>query len=204
MKSGIFVVICVALFTMTCLAYGKEVFLGELTPVSSFVHGGLKVNKDYYNETIKMDGKEYEKGIVMHLETPHGFSEVIYEAEGFKTFRADIGLSHRDAPPAGSVIFFVYIDDGEGDWIVGWIEKYKSEEVIRHETPTIQLEIDISEIDIPGTSYLKLFCTDAGDGTDGDHAKSANARLDSASISGIAVKPLNRLAITWANVKKQI
>jgi hypothetical protein len=42
-----------------------EVLLGELTPVSSFVHGGLKVNKDYYNETIKMDGEEYEKGITL-------------------------------------------------------------------------------------------------------------------------------------------
>jgi hypothetical protein len=194
-KSGVFVVICVALFAMTCLAYGKEVFLGELTPVSSLVHGGLKVNKDYYNETIKMDGEEYEKGIVMHVESPQGYSEVIYDVEGYRTFRADIGLSHRDAPPAGSVIFFVYIDDGKGDWI----EKYKSEEIIRHETPTIQLEIDIS-----GASQLRLYCTDAGNGINSDHATFADARLDTASLSGIAVKPLKRLATTWADVKKQI
>ena len=195
MKSGIFVVICVALFTMTCLASGKEVFLGELTPVSSLVHGGLKVNKDYYNETIKMDGEEYEKGIVMHVESPQGYSEVIYDVEGYRTFRADIGLSHRDAPPAGSVMFFVYIDDGKGDWI----EKYRSEEIIRHETPTIQLEIDIS-----GASQLRLYCTDAGNGINSDHATFVNAMLDTASLSGIAVKPLKRLATTWADVKKQI
>ena len=186
MKSGIFVVICVALFTMTCLASGKEVFLGELTPVSSLVHGGLKVNKDYYNETIKMDGEEYEKGIVMHVESPQGYSEVIYDVEGYRTFRADIGLSHRDAPPAGSVMFFVYIDDGKGDWI----EKYKSEEIIRHETPTIQLEIDIS-----GASQLRLYCTDAGNGINSDHATFVNAMLDTASLSGIAVKPLKRLRL---------
>ena len=194
MKPGIFAVVCVALFTVTCLSHGDEIFLGELEPVSFLSHGGLKVDTDYYNETIKMDGEEYEKGLVMHVESPQGYSEAIYDVEGYKTFRAEIGLSHRDEPPQGSVLFFVYIDDGKGDWI----EKYKSEEVIKHETPTIQLEIDIK-----GASQLRLYCTDADGSINSDHATFANARLDTASLSGLTVKPPGRLVTTWASIKKR-
>lgn len=192
MKRGIVVVVCATLLIIAGVsAYGKEAFLSDLTPKSSLVHGGLKVDKDYYNETIKMDGEEYEKGIVVHVEAPDGFSEVIYEIPEYKTFRAEIGLSHRDAPPAGSVVFFVYIDDGNG----GWIEKYKTE-VIRHENPTIPLEIDIS-----GASELRLYCTDAGDGINSDHATWANARVDTVAI--MAVKHLGKLTTTWGAIKTQ-
>ena len=172
--------------------YAKEIFLSDLTPTSSLVHGGLKVDKDYYNETIRMDGEEYKKGIVMHVEAPQGFSEVIYEVEGYRAFRADIGLSHRDEPAAGSVIFFVYIDDGKGDWI----EKYKSD-VIKHETPTIPLEIDIS-----GAKELRLYCTDADGSINSDHATFANAVLDTIAPSGSAVKRQGKLSTTWGRLKR--
>ncbi len=190
MKRGTVVVVCAAFLIAGVSAYGEEVFLGDLTPESSLVHGGLKVDKDYYNETIKMDGEEYEKGIVMHVKEAEGFSEVIYEVSGYKTFRADIGLSHRDAPPAGSVVFFLYIDDGKGVWT----EKYTSDDVITHETQTIQLEIDIS-----GAKELRLYCTDAGNGINSDHATWANARVDTASM--LAVKRRGRLTTTWGAIK---
>ena len=90
-------------------------------------------------------------------------------------------------------MFFVYVDDGEDDWI----EKYASEEVIRHETPTIQLEIDIS-----GASQLRLYCTDADGSINSDHATFANAILDTVSISGFSVRPMYKLATSWGRVKK--
>ena len=172
-------------------ASSKEVFLSDMTPKSSFIHGPLRIDEDYYGETIKMDGEEYERGIVAHVEAPQGYSEVIYEVSGYKTFRAEIGLSHRDAPPAGSVVFFVYIDNGKG----GWIEKYKSD-VIKHENPTIPLEIDIS-----GAKELRLYCTDAGDGINSDHATWANARVDTASI--MAAKTAGKIVTTWASIKNR-
>jgi len=191
MKRGIVLTVCVVLLIIESIsAYSEEVFLSDLEPKSSLVHGGLKVDKDYYNETIKMDGKEYEKGIVMHVKAAEGFSEVIYEVEGYRTFRAEIGLSHRDEPPAGSVIFFVYIDDGKG----GWIEKYKSDDVIKHETPTIPLEIDIS-----GAKELRLYCTDADGSINSDHATFANAILDTI---GAAVKHQGKLTTTWGRLKR--
>ena len=196
MRKGIFAVTCAIFMMAIGLVYGEEVFISDLTPVSSFVHNGLKVDVDYYSETIKMDGVEYEKGIVMHVESPQGYSEVIYNIDSkFRTFRAEIGLSHRDAPAAGSVIFFVYIDDGKGEWI----EIYKSEEVIKHETPTIQLELDISE----ASSQLRLYCTDAGDGNNSDHATFANAFLDTKSVSGLAVGSPGKMAVTWGEIKSR-
>jgi len=191
MERKLFVLSCIALFVLVYSVHGEEIFLDELTPVSSLVHGGLRVNKDYYSETIKMDGEEYEKGIVMHVESPQGYSEVIYDVDGYKTFRAEIGLSHRDSPAAGSVIFFVYIDDGHGDWI----EKYKSEEVVKHETPNIPLEIDIS-----GALQLRLYCTDADGSINSDHATFVNATLD--TIGLLAVEPGGKIATTWAGIRK--
>jgi len=192
MKRGIAELFCITLLIIASVsAYSEVVSLSDLTPKSSFTHGPLRVDEDYYGETIKMDGKEYEKGIVTHVESPQAYSEVIYDVSGYKTFRAEIGLSHRDAPPAGSVVFFVYIDDGKGDWI----EKYKTD-VIKHETPTIPLEIDIS-----GAKELRLYCTDAGDGINSDHGTWANATLDTASI--LAVKRKGKLITTWARIKKQ-
>jgi len=187
---GISVSICVTLVIIASVSgYSEEVFLTDMTPQSSFVHGPLRIDEDYYGEVIKMDGEEYERGIVAHVEDPQGYSEVIYEVEGYKTFRADIGLSHRDAPPAGSVVFFVYIDDGKGDWI----EKYKSD-VIKHETPTIPLEIDIS-----GAKELRLYCTDADDGINSDHATWANARVDTESL--MAVTTQGKIITTWASIR---
>jgi hypothetical protein len=187
---GIIVAVSIMILIIASVsAYSKEVFLSDMTPKSSFIHGPLRIDEDYYGETIKMDGKEYERGIVTHVEAPQGYSEVIYEVGGYKTFRAEIGLSHRDAPPAGSVIFFVYIDNGKG----GWIEKYKSD-VIKHENPTIPLELDIS-----GAKELRLYCTDAGDGINSDHGTWANARVDTASI--MAVKTQRKIIKNWASIK---
>jgi len=66
--------------------------------------------------------------------------------------------------------------------------------VIKHETPTIPLEIDIS-----GAKELRLYCTDADDGINSDHATWANARVDTESL--MAVTTQGKIITTWASIR---
>ena len=186
--SGKFV-IAMILMVMAIPAFGKEVFLSDLEPIETHVHGQFGKDVGYQGNLIIMDGVEYKKGIVMHVEN-NGFSEAIYDATDYKTLIADIGIDENNGAEANqaSVIFFVYIDkNGE------WVEKYKSD-VVRWETPTIHLEIDIS-----GTTELRLYCTDAGDGINSDHATWANALMNTKAI--LSVAPLGKLSTTWGSIK---
>jgi hypothetical protein len=187
--SGKLAVTTILLMVVAIPAIGKEVFLSDLDAISSHVHGPLRKDVGYQGKTIIMDGQEYKKGIVIHVEND-GYSEAIYDASGYKTFIADIGIDENNGGEANqaSVIFFVYIDDNGK-----WKEKYHSE-TVRWETPTIHLEIDIS-----GTSKLRLYCTDAGDGINSDHATWANARMDTKSL--LPVKPLGKLSTAWGQIK---
>ncbi len=150
------------------------VYLSDLQETSSFVHGGLRKDTDYFGRLLQMGGDTYEKGLHTHPETGSAghrpaHSEVIYDlgqAPDRKLLKAIIGVDDT-AGTAGSVVFQVQVSkDGE------WETRYSSP-VMRGGQEPLVISVDIS-----GASKLKLYCTDAGDGINSDHAAWADVRLE--------------------------
>jgi hypothetical protein len=150
---------------------GDAVYLSDLKEVSSFVHGGLRKDCDYYGRPLRMRGALFAKCLQTHVElsglTPH--SEVVYHLSSLpprKRLRALVGISD-DSGGAGTVTFEVQVErDGR------WETRYTSPVVRGGQDP-----LGIS-VDMAGAQKLRLYCTDAGDGIGSDHATWAEARLE--------------------------
>ena len=98
-----------------------------------------------------------------HALVPHPPSRVLYDLEpGCTSLTADIGAD-AEAGTEGSVQFRV---EGGGGRVL-----YESA-VMRSATPTRHLDLDLA-----GETRIKLVVADGGDGTTGDHADWAQARV---------------------------
>jgi len=149
---------------------GDAIYLSDLDETKAFVHGGLRKDTDYYAKPLRMRGVVYAKCIQTHVERatpPH--SEVIYDLSRVpkrKKLCALIGVDDG-AGGGGSVTFHVQVDkDG------AWETRYASPVLRGHQEP-IAITVDLS-----GAKKLRLYCTDAGDGINSDHATWCDARLE--------------------------
>jgi hypothetical protein len=168
----------------------NTVYLSDLPEVSSFLHGGLHKDTDYFGKMISMRGEVYDKGLTTHVEVPSGgqataHSEVIYDLSkgpGHKKLTAIIGIQDS-AEGQGSVVFMVQVDrlrasaargddakpvDRTGQW-----ETVYTSPTLRGSQEPVPISVDIS-----GAKRLRLYCTDAGDGIGSDHATWADVRLE--------------------------
>ncbi|MGI6529990.1 MAG: NPCBM/NEW2 domain-containing protein [Clostridia bacterium] len=113
-----------------------------------------------------INSKEYKKGLMHVASSKEGesFIEINIEGLGFKTFACYAGvpdLLFHDASN-GSVEFIVSVDGVE---------------VARSEVKRSQEEASLLTADIEGGKILRLYLSDAGDGTIGDFAVWGNAIL---------------------------
>jgi hypothetical protein len=165
------------------LGPGGGVYLSDLPAVDVLAHGGLTRDACYYGGVIKLSGREYPKGIMLHPEaTPTGgLAHATYVLDGglnqAQRFLAVLGLADP-VDARSSVTFAVEVQrngevapllakEGPGG---GWERVFESG-VLRAGQ---QQEVSV---DMAGADRLRLVATDAGDGIDSDHAVWAEARL---------------------------
>lgn len=151
----------------------NAVYLSDLPEVSANVHGGLRKDTDYYGKPLRMRGALYPKCLQTHV-TGSGSSEVIYDLSKVVPQRtkllAVIGVSD-DSGGGGSVVFQVQVADKEASQ-AKWKTIYTSL-ILRGADKPIPVSLNIS-----GARSLRLYCTDAGDGNNGDQAAWGNVRLE--------------------------
>jgi hypothetical protein len=161
-----------ATFTALRLGTGAGVYLSDLVPTESFVHGGLKKDANYSGAPITIAGRQFTKGLSTHPETTEqgGRAVVVYSLErglaAAKRFRAWVGIDDS-AQNAGSCTFIVEVERN-GQW-----EKVYESNVLRGGQAAAEVDVDIS-----GASRLRLTTTDAGDNINSDHAEWAEARVE--------------------------
>jgi hypothetical protein len=161
-----------ATFTALRLGPGAGVYLSDLVPTESFVHGGLKKDANYSGAPITIAGRQFTKGLSTHPETTEqgGRAVVVYSLErglaAAKRFRAWVGIDDS-AQNAGSCTFIVEVERN-GQW-----EKVYESNVLRGGQAAAEVDVDIS-----GASRLRLTTTDAGDNINSDHAEWAEARVE--------------------------
>ncbi len=161
-----------------CLSYsrlvkpaGDAIYLSDVKEVSAIVHGGLRKDCDYNGKPLRIRRVLYAKSLQTHVaaggRATH--SEVVYDLSPLaprKRFCALIGISD-DSGGGGSVTFEVQVErDGK------WETKYASP-VVRGGQEPLPINVDLA-----GARRLRLYCTDAGDGINSDHATWAEARLE--------------------------
>src|SRR5690606_30290996 len=90
---------------------GRAVYLSDLAPAEyehQPYHAGsweLKADRNVLGEPLRLDGKEYPKGLGLHSR-----SIVTYDLSGnYESFRATVGVDDA-AGSGGSVIFAVEVD----------------------------------------------------------------------------------------------
>ncbi len=99
-----------AVVSIRCLG-GRAVYLSDLEPAryeqQPYLagHWDLKPDRNVLGEPLRLDGREYPKGLGMHSR-----SAVSYDLDGkFQTFRATAGVDDA-AQAGGSVVFKVDVD----------------------------------------------------------------------------------------------
>lgn len=144
-------------------------YLSGIDTLHDAAHGGMKRDLDYRGGKLEVNGRIFEKGLLLCPEnfTKTGIAEFDLEphpeATGMKAF---VGIEDM-VGKQGSCQFIV-----EG-WIKGqWKELYKSPR-IRGGQKGIAINVKFPE----GMEKLRLKSTDARDGIHCDHAAWADARL---------------------------
>ena len=150
----------------------NAVYLSDLTPASSFAHGGLIQDTDYNKNPCQIAGVAYGKCLTLCPEPspdgPHG--EVVYELPATlanPVLLSDVGISDSSLG-AGTAAFGVQV----GETARGpWRTLFTSEILRGREAPqTLKLPLERAK-------YLRLYTTDGGDGISSDHAVWGEARL---------------------------
>lgn len=161
-------------FTYVAFGEGQGVYLSDMEPASSQVHGGLVRDRNYRrNDFITLSGTVHRKGLLIHpLRTEAGVhGEAVYSLEPplhrASRFRATIGIDdggdHR-----GSVSFRVDLFRG-GEW-----ETAFQSPVLRGRPNEEQMEVDVP---LRGAGKIRLF-VDGGADASADHAAWGSARLE--------------------------
>jgi hypothetical protein len=115
---------------------------------------------------IMLQGVTYSKGLGVHAP-----SEIIFSLNGnYDQFISDVGVDDEEVN-VGSVTFQVWADT---------VKVYDSGDLDANSA------IKTVNISVVGVQKLKLIVTDAGDGTDFDHADWASARLVKNSSTVVA------------------
>jgi alpha-galactosidase len=130
--------------------------------------GTPQTNKSVQGKPLSIGGRRFERGV-----GTHAVSRYVLDLQGgTDRLTAFVGVDDEMAKPRGSVEFVV-----KGDKKTLW----KSEVMHSGDAPK---ELDL---DLRGIKRLELWVTDAGDGTDSDHADWAEAKL---VVSGVPPKEL--------------
>ncbi|MGL4594124.1 MAG: NPCBM/NEW2 domain-containing protein, partial [Thermoguttaceae bacterium] len=125
-------------------------------------------NASVTGQGLQVAGQRYQKGLGTH---PAG--EIVFDLNGkHKVFRTLVGIDDR-APATGSVMFRVFLDGKQA---------FESEKV-KYGEKAREIQLDVT-----GVNELKLVCTDAGDGPQGDHANWLEAAVD--DVEKIIAKPI--------------
>jgi hypothetical protein len=140
----------------------KGTWLDEMVPLQHKQgHGNLGINRSVDNNPLKIGYTFYMRGLGTHAN-----AETIYDLGGrYDRFMADYGVDVERRPQLtgpGSVVFQVWADG----------ERLFDSGVMRQGEPAKSVDVDLRN-----RQQLRLVVTDAGDGTDSDHADWANARL---------------------------
>ena len=145
-------------------------YLSDLTPLVESDSVQLpSLDLSTYGSTLKTNETVYARGLGVHANTT-----LIYDLDGiYDTFKADIGLPDEVVTEAqgctacASVDYQVYVDGA-----LKWDSRTIGGEAVRPATSTLYAQVDVR-----GATELKLVVTDAGDGSQHDHAVWADARL---------------------------
>ena len=155
--------------TIVCLFLSISAIRAEQIEVWKYLHTDDAVSvkqewKPTQNDVninggqISIAGRKFRKGLGTHAP-----GEIIFHLEGkHKTFRTFVGVDDGGGP-TGSVVFRIVLD-GKQVTDTGLVKQGDSAKEIR--------------LDVSGIKELKLVCTDAGNGVEGDWAVWADAAVD--------------------------
>ncbi|HEX9045683.1 MAG TPA: NPCBM/NEW2 domain-containing protein, partial [Verrucomicrobiae bacterium] len=152
--------------TASVTAFGETVWLDQLDLRSaSQGWGEPHRNKSVEGHALSIGGKTFERGFGTHAES------VLNIAVGgdAKSFTASVGVDDDVNHSPASSVEFVVLGDGKELWNSG----------ILHAD---QAAKDCS-VDLTGVKLLTLKVTDAGDGTDYDHADWVDAKLETKAVT---------------------
>jgi len=162
-----------ATFTGARLADG--IYLSSLPAVDVRAHAGLKQDANYSGGTIVLNGRAYERGILLCPEATQpgyagGKGQVTYVLDGglerASRFRAVVGIEDQVKDDGRPSVTFAVDVRRHGAWQCIF------------ETPVLRWgqtrEVDL---DISAADQLRLRTTDAGDTIHADHAVWADAKL---------------------------
>ncbi len=107
---------------------------------------------------LRIAGKKFNKGLGTHAP-----GEIVFDLDGnHKTFRTFVGVDDGGGP-SGSVVFQIVLD-GEKKFDSGMMKQGDAAKEVK--------------LDVNGVKELKLVCTDAGNGVQGDWANWADTAVD--------------------------
>jgi hypothetical protein len=164
--------ITAASYTVLQLRPNEPVYLSDLQPLVTQVHGALGRDRNYGGGAIQLRGKQYARGLSTHARAPETGEDsvVTYALTGglaqATRLRAVVGVDDS-AENAGSCVFLVEALR-QGQW-----ERLLETGVLRGGGEIAEVDADVS-----GATELRLTVTDAGDGHYSDHAVWADARLE--------------------------
>lgn len=159
-------------YTQHTEPHPNAVYLSDLKEESAFAHGGLLKNRRYADaEPISLGGAHFGKGLMLCPETAAGgaYSEAIYDLRthpGRRRFRALIGIDAYTGGNGSATFEVQVMRDTE------WETVYRSP-VLRGGDDPLTVDVEIA-----AAKKLRLYCTDAGDTINSDHAAWAEARLE--------------------------
>ncbi|NPV49019.1 MAG: hypothetical protein HPY69_18915 [Armatimonadetes bacterium] len=159
-------------YEVLALRPGEPIYLSDLEPESCVVHGVLGRDANYVDGPIRLRGRQFARGLSTHPRAREagGDSVVTYSLPRVlsqaRRFRAVVGIDDS-AGSAGSCLFRVEAFRN-GRW-----ELLFESGVLRGGDEPQQVDLDIT-----GSTLLRLTATDADDNHYSDHAVWAGARLE--------------------------
>ena len=152
-------------FSAQLLGPDHGIYLSDLNATESFAHGGLKRDVNYAGKgLVSINSASYPKSIMICPETsPDGnHSYAVYDLGGglqrAKVLQATIGVDDA-VGRRGSVTFAVEVERGGQ-----WVKLFESKVVKGGDAPQ-PITVELGQAD-----RLRLWCTDAGDDINADHA----------------------------------
>lgn len=144
-------------------------YLSGVDTTFNEAHGGMRYDKNYDGEILKLNGKTYQRGILLCPVGLTGFGVAEFDMTQLpkaKGFTSDIGVEDM-VKTNGSVEFIV-----EGHVGGKWKQLYKSP-VIKGGDKTIPIKVDFPT----GMDQLRLKTTVGGNTGNSDHALWAGAKF---------------------------
>lgn len=144
-------------------------YISAVNPVFDKAHRGVKRDKNYANGTIKLDGVEYEHGLLICPVSGNDQGVFIIKTEGlpaFKGISAKVGIEDAIKTSGSSEFIVEAYLKGE------WKQLFKSK-VLRGSDKAVDVDVDIPQ----NTEFIRLVTTGGGDGCSADHAVWADLKF---------------------------